>query len=169
MAAFLRILSLHGKELATMFGLSMLPVLELRGGLVYAATAARNVPLWLSFLTCFIGNILPIPFILLALRRVFSFLEHFRLTARLVRGLERRARKHNAQLQKYAAFGLFTLVAIPLPGTGGWTGALVAVVFDMQIRRAFPLIAAGIFAAGGVMLLITYFVPGLFGFSFSLT
>jgi uncharacterized membrane protein len=112
-----------------------------------------------------LGNILPVPFILLFLRRVFVFLERFRYTKRLVSRLERKARKKEGNIQKYELLGLFLLVAIPLPGTGAWTGALVAVVFDLQIRKSFPVIAAGVLGAGGIMVLLSYAFPSLFGFT----
>ncbi|MDR1928160.1 MAG: small multi-drug export protein [Oscillospiraceae bacterium] len=161
---FLAQAAAHWLDLLTAFCMSMLPVLELRGGIVFAA--ARGIPFVLAFLVCLLGNILPIPFILLFLRRVFAFLERFRYTARLVRWLERKARKKEGKLQKYELLGLFLLVAIPLPGTGAWTGALVAVVFDIQIRKSFPVIALGVLAAGCVMAALSYLAPDLF-FSFA--
>ncbi|MDR2486637.1 MAG: small multi-drug export protein [Clostridiales Family XIII bacterium] len=138
----------------------MLPLFELRGGLVYAS--AFQIPFWEAFAVCCLGNILPIPFILLFLRAIFRVLERFRLTAKLVRRLEAKARKAERRVRKYSLFGLFLLVAIPLPGTGAWTGALVAVLFDIQIRRAFPAIAVGVVAAGIIMSVVSYLIPGLF-------
>ncbi|MDR3364501.1 MAG: small multi-drug export protein [Clostridiales Family XIII bacterium] len=146
-------------ELAA-FIISMLPVVELRGGLIFAALA--GIPFGKAFLLCYLGNILPIPFILLFLRKIFSWLERFEPTEKIVRKLEEKARKAGKKLGTYELLGLFILVAVPLPGTGGWTGALVSVIFDIQIKRAFPAIALGILAAGGIMGLITYFIPGLF-------
>ena len=152
------------KELAA-FIISMLPVVELRGGLIFAAIA--GIPFWKAFLLCYLGNIVPIPFILLFLRKIFSWLERWKLTAKVVRKLEEKARKGGAKLGRYENLGLFILVAIPLPGTGGWTGSLVSVIFDFQIKRAFPIIALGILAAGGIMSVLTYLIPGLIpGLSF---
>lgn len=142
------------------FLISMLPVLELRGGIIYAA--ANGVPFLTAFIVCFLGNILPIPFILLFLRKVFAFLENFRYTQRLVRSLESRARKKQGLIQKYSLPGLFLLVAIPLPGTGAWTGALVSVLLDIQIRKAFPTISLGVLAAGIIMSILSFWIPGLF-------
>ena len=146
-------------ELAA-FIISMLPVVELRGGLIFSAIA--GIPFVKAFVLCYLGNIAPIPFILLFLRKVFSWLGRFRLTARLVAKLEEKGRKAGAKLGRYDLLGLFALVAIPLPGTGGWTGALVSVILDLQIRRALPAIALGILAAGGIMSVLTYLIPGLF-------
>ncbi|MCL1896422.1 MAG: small multi-drug export protein [Clostridiales bacterium] len=142
------------------FIISMLPVVELRGGLIFSAIA--GIPFAKAFVLCYLGNIVPMPFILLFLRKVFSWLERFKLTSRLVKKLEEKGRKAGAKLGRYDLLGLFILVAIPLPGTGGWTGALVSVIFDLQIRRAFPAIALGILAAGGIMSVLTYLIPGLF-------
>jgi len=146
-------------ELAA-FIISMLPVVELRGGMIFSAIL--GIPFAKAFVLCYLGNIIPIPFILLFLRKIFSWLERFRLTARLVTKLEEKARKGASKLGRYDIFGLFVFVAIPLPGTGGWTGALISVIIDLQIKRAFPAIALGVLAAGGIMSLITYFIPGLF-------
>jgi uncharacterized membrane protein len=153
-------LETHWKDLLVTFGISMLPVVELRGGIPFAAV--HGIPFGLAFAVSFLGNILPVPFILLLLRRVFQFMEQWKLTRRVVLGLERRARKHTGTLDKYALLGLFILVAIPLPGTGAWTGSLVAVVFDIQIRRAFPVIALGVLTAGIIMTVLSYLIPGLF-------
>ena len=146
-------------ELAA-FIISMLPVVELRGGLIFSA--ALGIPFAKAFLLCYLGNIVPIPFILLFLRKIFSWLERWKLTSRLVRKLEEKARKGAAKLGRFELIGLFVFVAIPLPGTGGWTGSLIAAIIDMQIKRAFAAIALGILAAGGIMSVLTYLIPGLF-------
>ncbi len=152
-------MSIAAEEIHAFF-LSMLPVIELRGGILYAA--ARDIPFVTAFVICLIGNILPIPFILLFTRRVFKLLERFRYTEKMVHWLENKARKKGGALEKYQLWGLFMLVAIPLPGTGAWTGALVATLFDLQIRRSFPTISLGVVAAGLIMSLISYLIPGLF-------
>ncbi|MDR1797476.1 MAG: small multi-drug export protein [Clostridiales Family XIII bacterium] len=146
-------------ELAAFF-ISMFPIAELRGGLIYSAIV--GIPLIKAFPICFAGNILPIPFILLFLRQIFRWLEKFRWTAKIVRKLEEKARRGGEKVKKYELLGLFAFVAIPAPGTGAWTGALIAVILDMQIKRALPIIALGILTAGVIMSVITYFIPGLF-------
>jgi uncharacterized membrane protein len=142
------------------FLMSMLPVVELRGGLIFAS--ASGIPFPEAFAVCCIGNILPVPFILIFLRKVFRLLERFRYTARLVRWLEDKAKRAEKKIGKYELLGLFLLVMIPLPGTGAWTGSLVAAIFDMRIKRALPTIACGVVAAGVIMSVFSYLVPGLF-------
>ncbi|MDR2163455.1 MAG: small multi-drug export protein [Clostridiales Family XIII bacterium] len=143
------------------FLMSMLPVVELRGGLIFAS--ASGVPFWEAFIICCAGNILPVPFILFFLRRIFSLLEKNRHTAKLISWLEDKAKKAERRIGKYELLGLFLLVAVPLPGTGAWTGSLVAVIFDMRVKRAFPAIAAGVVAAGVIMSVVSYFIiPGMF-------
>jgi uncharacterized membrane protein len=138
----------------------MLPVVELRGGLIFAS--ASGVPFPEAFLLCCLGNILPIPFILFFLRKIFNILEKNKHTAKLVLWLEGKAKKAEKKIGKYEMFGLFLFVAIPLPGTGAWTGALIASIFDMRIKRALPAIAAGVVGAGVIMSVLSYWIPGLF-------
>jgi uncharacterized membrane protein len=142
------------------FLMSMLPVIELRGGLIFAS--ASGIPFPEAFLVCFLGNVLPIPFILLFLRKVLDVLGRYRYTARLVAWLEDKAKRAEKKIGKYELLGLFILVAIPLPGTGAWTGALVASIFDMRIKRALPVIICGVLAAGVIMSVFSYLMPGLF-------
>ena len=136
----------------TIFVISLFPILELRGGLI--AAAVLGVDFWIAFPICVIGNILPIPFILLFIRKIKAF-------KKIVIKLEERAKKKAVtnNKQKYKLWGLFFLVAIPLPGTGGWTGALVADIMDMRIKHAFPIITAGVITAGIIMSLPTYIIP----------
>lgn len=142
------------------FFVSMLPVLELRGGIIFAA--ARGIPFTTAFIVCFLGNILPIPFILLFIRRLLKYLEKFKYTEKLVLKIENRARTKSATILKYQLLGLFVFAAIPLPGTGAWTSALIAVFMDIQIRKSFPAIALGVLGAGIIMLVLSYLIPGLF-------
>jgi uncharacterized membrane protein len=140
--------------------MSMLPIVELRGGLIFAS--ASGVPFWEAFILCCAGNILPVPFILLFLRKIFKLLERSRRTAKLVLWLEDKAKRAEKKIGKYETLGLFLFVAVPLPGTGAWTGALIAAIFDMRIKRAFPAIAAGVVGAGVIMSVVSYLIPGLF-------
>lgn len=142
------------------FLLSMLPVIELRGGIVYAA--ARGIPFLLAFALCFVGNILPIPFILLFIRKIFTYLERFSLPRKIVHKLDARARAKSDTVRKYQLFGLFLFVAIPLPGTGAWTGALIADVLDLPIKKSFLVIVSGVVSAGIIMSVLSYLIPGLF-------
>jgi uncharacterized membrane protein len=140
--------------------MSMLPVVELRGGLIFAS--ASGVPFPEAFILCCIGNILPIPFILLFLRKIFTLMERNRHTAKLMHWLEDKAKRAEKKLGRYELLGLYLFVALPLPGTGAWTGALIAAVFDMRIKRALPVIAAGVVTAGVIMSVFSYLIPGLF-------
>ena len=102
------------------FLISMAPVFELRGGIIFARL--HDIPFVEAFIICLIGNILPVPIILLFLRAVFKLLEKNKYTGKLVLKLENKARKNHDRFGKYELIGLFFLVAIPLPGTGAWPG-----------------------------------------------
>ena len=133
------------KEL-TVFVISLMPVLELRGGLVAARLLEMDV--LRAFFFCFVGNMLPIPFILLFIRKIFDWMRKWKHFGKIIVKLEEKAEKHRKTIEKYGAWGLLILVAVPLPGTGAWTGALVAAVMDIRMRRALPVIAIGVFIAG---------------------
>ncbi len=143
-----------GKLIAT-FVISMLPVVELRGGLPYGVGFGLK-PLE-AFIAAFLGNILPIPFLLLLLESFLKWLKKRKgIFAKFALWLENKAYKNQKTIEKYAAFGLFVLVAIPLPGTGAWTGAIVATVLGMNKKVAFPMICLGVIAAGIIVMGITY-------------
>lgn len=130
----------------TVFVISLFPVLELRGGLIAARLLEMDA--LKAFLYCFLGNMVPIPFILLFIRKIFDWMRKWKHMGKIIAKMEKKAEKHRPTIEKYGIWGLFILVAIPLPGTGGWTGALVAAVMDLRMRRALPAIALGVFAAG---------------------
>ncbi len=143
-----------GKLIAT-FVISMLPVVELRGGLPYGVGFGLK-PLE-AFIAAFLGNILPIPFLLLLLESFLNWLKKRKgIFTKFALWLENKAYKNKKTIEKYAAFGLFVLVAIPLPGTGAWTGAIVATVLGMNKKVAFPMICLGVIAAGIIVMGITY-------------
>lgn len=150
-------------EEVIIFLISMLPILELRGGLI--AARLLEVPLLTAFPICFLGNILPVPFILLFIRKIFQFLRDKRGFRGIIRKLEIRSMRQSEKVKRWRNWGLLLFVAIPLPGTGGWTGALIAALLDMRLRTSFPIIALGVFLAGVIMSLAAYWVPGLFGFT----
>lgn len=141
-----------GHILSTFF-ISMAPIVELRGGIPWGV--AQGLPLWLAFTVSLLGNMVPVPFIMLFLRKVFDWLRRWEKSRDLVEKLERRAHLKGAKVEKYKALGLFVLVAIPLPGTGAWTGALVASVLDIRMKIAIPTIMLGVLAAGLIVLAIT--------------
>lgn len=143
------------------FLVSMLPVLELRGGMI--AAKLLGVELLKAFVICYIGNILPIPFILLFIRKIFEFLKKFKVTAKLVNKLEASSLRKSDKIKKGSKWGLLTFVAIPLPGTGGWTGALIAALLDMRIKVSFPVIALGVLIANLIMSVFSYGLLGALG------
>jgi len=135
--------------------ISMLPVVELRGGIPFGVAAGLPMPA--AFAAAFVGNMLPVPFLILFTRRVFLWLQtHVPPVRGAVDWLERKADKKKEAVLKYQSWGLFLLVAIPLPGTGAWTGCLVAAVLDMRLSKAVPAITAGVLAAGCIITLITH-------------
>lgn len=144
------------------FIISLLPILELRGGLI--AAKLLGMPLIKAFIVCFAGNILPIPFILLFIKKIFELMKKYNILTGFVNWLEAKAVKKSDSIRQKQLIGLFFFVAIPLPGTGGWTGALIASLLEMPIKKSFPAIVAGVFGAGLIMITLTYFIPGLFGF-----
>ena len=140
---------------------SMVPIVELRGGIPFGVTL--GLPVWAAYLAAVIGNILPVPFILVYIRRIFQWMRR-RLPRlnRLVDKLERKAHLKGRRVTKYKYLGLVLFVAIPLPGTGAWTGALAAAFLDMPLRKAIPSIFAGILIAGIVISILTFGVASLF-------
>lgn len=144
------------------FIISLMPVLELRGGLI--ASSLLDIEFYKAFIICYFGNIIPVPFILLFIRRIFKFLRKIRGFDKLIEKLEVRSMRKSEKVKKWRDWGLLMFVAIPLPGTGGWTGALIAALLDMRIKKSFPIIALGVLLAGVIMSVLTYFVPHLFGF-----
>lgn len=147
---------------AIIFIISMLPVVELRGGLV--AAKLLGVPLIRAYLVCFAGNMLPIPFILLFIKKIFFLLKKWPLAVPYIRRLEANAIKKSDGVRNRQMAGLFAFVAVPLPGTGGWTGALIASLLNMPVQKSFVTIMGGVLSAGVIMTILSYFIPGLFGF-----
>ncbi len=133
---------------------SMLPVLELRAGIPLARVL--ELPLSEAILFSVIGNIIPIPFILLFVRRVFDWLRPTRLFGGIVTKLENRAMNKSSKIEKAEFWGLVAFVGIPLPGTGGWTGSLIAALLKVDIKKASFAILLGIAIAATIMSLISY-------------
>ena len=133
---------------------SMLPVIELRGGIPLARLLM--LPLWQAIVFSAIGNILPIPFILLFVEKVFDWLRPTKLFGPLVEKLEKRALSKSDGIKKAEFWGLALFVGIPLPGTGGWTGSLAASLLKIDIKKASLAILLGIAIASTIMSLISY-------------
>lgn len=149
-----------GEALLTML-ISMLPVVELRGGL--PAGVAMGLPIPAAFLASLIGNMIPVPFVILFARPLFKWIRvHIPKLGGLVSRLEDRAKAKSADVLRYQTWGLLIFVAIPLPGTGAWTGALIAAVLDMRLKRAVPVIFLGVVIAGCIITLLTHGVTLLF-------
>ena len=134
------------------FAISMVPVIELRGAIPYGIAAGLDP--WLAFILSALGNMLPVPFILLFIRKIFAWMKRYEKLGKIVTKLENRASSKSDKVKKYELVGLCLLVAIPLPGTGAWTGALVAALMDMRFRRALPTILLGVLIAGVAVTLV---------------
>ena len=140
------------------FLMATVPVIELRGALPFGM--ALGLPVWAAYLAAVLGNLFPVPFILLLLRRTFAWLRRFPRLGKWVAALERRAHLKGRTVRKYRLAGLVLLVAVPMPGTGAWTGALVADVLDIRMRTALPAIALGVLIAGAAVATVSCGVLG---------
>ena len=141
------------------FLVGMTPVLELRGAIPLGVAA--GLPPLTACAAAILGNVIPVPFILLLTRRIFRWLRKTAFFGPKIDWLERRAHLKGRMVRKYRLPGLILLVAIPLPGTGAWTGALVATLLAIRLRQAFPAIAAGVVIAGVIITALTVGVAGL--------
>ena len=149
-----------GKCLFTML-VSMIPIIELRGGLPFGV--ALGLPYYLAFPAAVVGNLIPAPFIIVYIRRIFELMRKYLPSLNgLVDKLEKKAHLKGKKVQKYQYLGLWLFVAIPLPGTGAWTGALAAAFLDMPLRKAIPSIFAGVVVAGIAISILTFGVASLF-------
>ena len=152
-----------GKEFIA-FIISMIPILELRGGLLAAGPAIRDIPMWQAIPICVVGNLVPIPFILLLITKIFDWMKGTRKLKPIVEKLEKKAMSKSDQIEKYEFWGLVIFVGIPLPGTGAWTGALIAALLGIRFRKAFPAIVLGVCLAAFIMTVLSYgFLGALFG------
>ena len=144
------------------FLMAMVPVVELRGAIPFGVVQGLSVPM--AFTLAVIGNLLPIPILVVFTRKVFEWLRtKSQGLDNMVRKLESKAEKNKEVVLRYEFWGLMILVAIPLPGTGAWTGALVAAMMDMRLKRAMPAIVVGVLVAGVIVTGITYGAGALFG------
>ncbi|MBR5011424.1 MAG: small multi-drug export protein [Clostridia bacterium] len=144
------------KEVVT-FIISMLPVLELRGGMV--AAALMNIPYFEALGICLAGNILPIPFLLLLINPLFAWMKGTKLLRPIVERLEKRTLSKKDKLEKGEFWGLLIFVGIPLPGTGAWTGAMLAALLGIKLKKSSVAIGLGVVLAAAIMSFITYALP----------
>lgn len=150
------------RELIT-FVVSMFPVVELRGAVPIGV--AFGIDTWKLYLLAVVGNMLPIPFVLWFARPIINFFLESRLFKKIGKWLQRKVAQNKDKILKYGTWGLTIFVAIPLPGTGAWTGALVAALIDLRIKKAVPSILLGVLTAGVIMMFgskIVEFIVGLF-------
>lgn len=140
------------------FIISLMPILELRGGLI--AASLLGLPMWQSFLVCFIGNILPIPFILWFINPIFRHMRNWRHLGKVVLWCENKAHSKQEKIARLQYIGLFLFVGVPVPGTGAWMGCLIAALLDMDKKKSLIAAFLGVILAGIIMLLFSY---GLLG------
>ena len=145
--------TVFGKLLLT-FGTAMVPVIELRGAIPVGVAA--GLPPAVACVTAILGNLVPVPFIMLLVRRIFDWLRDTRFFGPKIAWLERRAHLKGRLVRKYRLLGLVILVGIPLPGTGAWTGALVAAFLNMRLKEAIPAILVGVLVAGIIVSGVTF-------------
>ncbi len=156
--AFANTLGQYVSKEVVVFVISMIPILELRGGLIVAKLL--QVPITTAIPICIIGNIIPIPFILLFIKQVFKLLKKIKLFRCIIEKLENRAMSKSDNIKRYEFWGLVLFVGIPLPGTGAWTGSLIAALLDVDFKKAILAELLGIAIATVIMSMFSY---GLLG------
>jgi uncharacterized membrane protein len=142
-----------GKELIV-FIISLMPILELRGGLIAASLLGLD-PVR-SYIISIIGNIIPVPFILWLINYILEYMRKSKKLSKIAKWLDKKVDKHKGQIEKYGFIGLVLFVGIPLPGTGAWTGCLIASVLEMDRKKAFIAALIGIFIASIIMMIISF-------------
>lgn len=147
-----------GKELC-IFICSMIPIIELRGAIPLGALYGMNV--FETYFISVLGNLLPVPFILLFIRAILDFMKKRKRLKKVALWVEAKANKNKTKIEKYAYFGLLLFVTVPLPGTGAWTGALIAALMKMKFWKSFLFIALGVLGAGIIMSLISFGIAGV--------
>ncbi len=158
-AAFAVTLGKYVSKEAVVFIISMVPILELRGGLI--VSKLLEVPITTAIPLCIIGNIIPIPFILLFIKQIFKWMKKIRIFRGLVEKLEAKAMGKSDNIRKYEFWGLVLFVGIPLPGTGAWTGSLIAALLDVDFKKAVLAELLGIAIATVIMSIFSYGLLGV--------
>lgn len=141
------------------FIIAMIPILELRGALLVAGPIL-GVPVSAALPLCILGNTLPVPFLLLLITPIFDFLKRTKKLKPLAERLEAKALSKSDRIERYEFWGLVFFVGIPLPGTGAWTGSLIAALLGVRFKKAFPAIFTGILLAAAIMWFISYVLLG---------
>lgn len=142
-----------GKELIV-FIISLMPILELRGGLI--AAALLDLGMVPSYIISIVGNILPVPFILWFMSSILKWMRDSKHFSKIAKWLDKKVKKHKGQIERYGFLGLVLFVGIPLPGTGAWTGCLIASVLEMDKKKSFVAAALGIFMASIIMMILSF-------------
>jgi uncharacterized membrane protein len=152
--------TLWGQILMT-FLISMVPIIELRGALPIATGAGLD---WrIAIVVAIIGNLVPVPFIIIFIRKIFEWMhKQNNFLGRIAEKMEQKAFSKRETIDKYGPWGLWLFVAIPLPGTGAWTGALIAAMLDIPLKKSFPAIATGVVTAGIIVAFVSYGAAALF-------
>lgn len=140
--------------------ISMVPVIELRGGLPYAILS--GIDPWVAAPLCIVSNLIPVPFILWFITPLFNWMKKTKLFRPMVEKLETRAMKKKDSIEKSYFWGLLFFVGIPLPGTGAWTGSLIAAMLDVPKKKSIPAIVLGVCLAAVLMGILSLFFEGLF-------
>ncbi len=146
-----------GREILV-FIISLMPILELRGGLIAAALLHLN-PIS-SYVISIIGNIIPVPFILWFINYILNWMRNSKRFKGIANWLDKKVNKHKSQIEKFGFWGLVFFVGIPLPGTGAWTGCLIAAVLEMDRKKSFVAAMIGIFIASIIMMILSFGVLG---------
>lgn len=157
-AAFAVTLGKYVSKEIVVFIISMIPILELRGGLI--VSQLLQIPITTAIPICIIGNIIPIPFIILFIKQIFKWMKKIKLFRGLIEKLENRAMSKSDNIKKYEFWGLVLFVGIPLPGTGAWTGSLIAALLEVDFKKAVLAELLGIAIATVIMSFVSY---GLLG------
>lgn len=155
--SLIKILGPLGKELIV-FIISILPLLELRGGLI--ASALLKISFFKGYIISIIGNVLPIPLVLLFMEKILEFLKKMKLTSKLAIKIEKKILSKRKQIDKYGYLGLLLFVGIPLPGTGAWTGSALASILHLDRKKSFIYIFLGVIMASLIMSIISYGILG---------
>ena len=154
MSAVIGALSGKASREMIVFIIAMIPILELRGGLL--AASVLNIDIVRVLWICIVGNLIPVPFILLLITPIFNWLKQTKTFRPMVEKMENRALSKREQVEKYEFWGLVLFVGIPLPGTGAWTGSLLAALLGMKFKKAFPAVVLGILLASFIMSVVSY-------------
>ena len=156
------VLTEHISAYGAVFIVSMVPLIELRGSVIVGT--AFGLP-WLNvLLLSIVGNLLPIPFVLIFGKKLINWLKTLPFLSRLTHWYERRLMNKSDTIQKFAFYGLWLFVGIPLPGTGAWSGSVIASLLDVPLKKSIPAVIAGVLTAGIIMTVASRGVAGLFQF-----